>query len=138
MDFDEFLDFRADDNALLQELQNIRENTDYISLRRKEILAYLDEYLTYGGYPAVVITSGTDKKKEKIRELISSYLKRDILESGIKSEETLFNLLKILAGTQNSLVNTFGDFACFHYCHRKLFCGTSKMLSYCAGEAFLR
>jgi len=105
MDFDEFLDFRADDNALLQELQNIRENADYISLRRKEILAYLDEYLTYGGYPAVVTTAGTDKKKEKIRELISSYLKRDILESGIKSEETLFNLLKILAGTLNSLVN---------------------------------
>lgn len=105
MDFDEFLDFRADDNSLLQELQNIRENTDYISLRRKEIIAYLDEYLTYGGYPAVVTTAGTDKKKEKIRELISSYLKRDILESGIKSEETLFNLLKILAGIQNSLVN---------------------------------
>jgi predicted AAA+ superfamily ATPase len=105
MGFNEFLDFRADDNSLLQEFKMIRENTDYISLRRKEIMGYLDEYLIYGGYPAVVTTADIEKKKEIIRELISSYLKRDILESGIKSEETLFNLLKILAGTQNSQVN---------------------------------
>jgi predicted AAA+ superfamily ATPase len=104
MNFDEFLVFR-NNGHLLQELQMIRENPDYISLKRNDLLASLDEYLTYGGYPAVVLAEGHDLKKARLRELLTSYLKRDILESGIKSEETLLNLLKILAAGQNNLVN---------------------------------
>jgi len=105
MDFDEFLYFKANDSSLLQELQLIRENPEYVSLKRNDLLANLDEYLTYGGYPAVVLAEGHDLKKAKLRELLTSYLKRDILESGIKSEETLHNLLKILADGQNNLLN---------------------------------
>ena len=105
MDFDEFLTFRTGDSPLLHELQMIRENPEYLSLRRNDLLAFFDEYLTYGGYPAVVLAKGHELKKAKLRELMTSYLKRDILESVIKSEETMHNLLKILADGQNKLVN---------------------------------
>ncbi len=44
----------------------------------KSISAYLEEYLTYGGYPAVVLENNRDVKKRLLGEIFTSYLYRDI------------------------------------------------------------
>ncbi len=58
----------------------------------------LEEYLIYGSYPEVIITS---EKKEKIRllhEISGSYLMKDILEfERVKSSQKLMMVLRLLA-----------------------------------------
>lgn len=105
LDFNEFLLFRTDSDELEEELNQVRINKDYISSRRNELETYFGEYLTYGGYPAVVLADSAEKKQMKLKELTSSYLKRDITESKIQDEEKFYRLILILAQQTGSLVN---------------------------------
>jgi uncharacterized protein len=105
LDFDEFLKFRSGTTVLQEELNRIRTNSDYISSSRKELETYFIEYLTYGGYPAVVLAGSPDRKIEKLKELMNSYLKRDIAESNIQDQEKFYRLMMILAQQTGSLVN---------------------------------
>ena len=105
LDFDEFLKFRTGNTTLQEELNHIRTNRDYISFRRKELESFFIEYLTYGGYPAVVLTAAPERKIEKLKELMNSYLKRDVTESNIVDQEKFYRLMMILAQQTGSLVN---------------------------------
>ena len=58
----------------------------------------MEEYLTYGGYPRVVLSKNTDEKKEILKNLLSIYLLRDIKEIAKIADETkLYKLLKALS-----------------------------------------
>lgn len=105
LDFDEFLLFRTGVNDMNEELNNIRNNNTYISSKRKELEGYLAEYLTYGGYPAVVLAGTLEKKARILKEIVGSYLKRDIGESNIQDQEKFFKLLMFLSQQTGSLVN---------------------------------
>jgi len=105
LDFDEFLMFRTGTGELQEELRRIRTNNDYISSRRKELESFFIEYLTYGGYPAVVLADSPERKMERLKELMNSYLKRDIAESNIQDQEKFYRLMMILAQQTGSLVN---------------------------------
>jgi len=63
------------------------------------------EFVMFGGYPEVVTTPDTEEKKTILGEIVSSYMKRDIYESGIKREHKFFALAKILAGQIGNLMN---------------------------------
>jgi predicted AAA+ superfamily ATPase len=105
LDFDEFLMFRTGSNTIQEELNRIRTNNNYTSSMRTELDTYFNEYLTYGGYPAVVLAGTPDRKVEKLKELVSSYLKRDITESNIQDQEKFYRLMLILTQQTGSLVN---------------------------------
>jgi len=105
LDFEEFLDFKTSDHFLIQELFEIRKNPEYISSRRNEIKSLFDEYLTYGGYPSVVLEDDRKQKIVKLKELFTSFLKRDVLEAGIEYQDKFFNLFNILAHQTGSLMN---------------------------------
>ena len=105
LSFEEFIFFKTRDNKLNAELEEIRKRKDYISLQIKQLKLLLDEYLTYGGYPAVVLSESTDRKKSILTELSHSFIKRDVLESGIKYEEKYFFLIKMLAAQTGNLLN---------------------------------
>jgi len=74
---------------------------------RHELKERLEEYLLFGGYPAVVSATTRAEKIEVLRELTESYLLKDILAlDRVRSPRTLFDLLKLLAfqvGEQVSL-----------------------------------
>ncbi|MBP6978425.1 MAG: ATP-binding protein [Bacteroidales bacterium] len=106
LDFDEFLVFRTGSNELKDEMNLIRTNEEYTSLKRHELESYFQEYLTFGGYPAVVLADSLDKKVQKLKELTSSYLKRDISESNIQDHEKFHSLFLLLSQQTGSLVNT--------------------------------
>lgn len=72
---------------------------------RREIETLFEEHLLFGGYPEVVTREGAEIKKEILNDIIHSYLKKDIKESGIKYEDKFFNLLKLLASQVGNLVN---------------------------------
>ena len=66
---------------------------------KSELRAQLDEFLIYGSYPEVV-TSGINKeeKRKVLKELVSSYLLKDLLElEDIKSSKVLWDLLRLIA-----------------------------------------
>jgi predicted AAA+ superfamily ATPase len=107
LDFDEFLYFKTGNNKIINELKMIRTDSNYISFERKNIERYLDEYLTFGGYPAVVIADSNYDKKLILKEIWQSYLKRDILDSNVKNEDNFYSLLKILAYQSANLLNKY-------------------------------
>lgn len=104
-DFDEFLMFRTGTSELQDELNRMRTNDRYTSIMRHEMEAYFQEYLTYGGYPAIVLAGSPDKKIERLQELKGSYLKRDISESNIQDQEKFYQLMLFLSQQTGSLVN---------------------------------
>jgi len=105
LDFEEFLIFRKRDN-LIPEWNEIRGRADYLSPDRIIIKSLFDEYLTFGGYPAVVIEDDHERKKSILKELFSSYMRRDVVESGIQNQDKFFKLMILLAHQCGSLLNT--------------------------------
>lgn len=60
--------------------------------------AKLEERLIYGSYPEVILTPSMDEKKEYLRELVSSYLYKDLLQiEGLKKSSVLVQILQMLA-----------------------------------------
>ncbi len=105
LDFDEFIEFKTTDNKVLAELKKIRSSSKYISLKRREISLLFDEYLTFGGYPAVVLEDKNEEKKLILKELTRSYLQKDILDANIRDQEKFYHLLVLLAQQSGSLLN---------------------------------
>lgn len=104
LDFDEFLDFKGK-AELLADLAALKKGAKQKSVYENLFWAMMDEYLNYGGYPAVVLENDFSAKKEMLKEIRDSYLKRDILESGVNDEEKLYRLLMVLANQSGNLLN---------------------------------
>lgn len=104
LDFEEFLDFK-NQIQLLNELQNLKESAIEKSTLSSQFFSFLDEYMNYGGYPAVVLETNISNKIEKLKEIRDSFVKRDILEAGITDEDKFFRLMIILATQIGSLLN---------------------------------
>lgn len=92
----EFLEFKQKPE-LADEIITKRTRKEYISLKSREITNLFDEFLIYGGYPAVVLESSIDYKKQVLFELRDSWLKRDVLEADVRNETEFFNLMAVLA-----------------------------------------
>jgi len=105
LNFAEFLLFKTGNKSLSDELNEIRKNVNYLSLRRAEIANYFNEYLTYGGYPAVVLTEKHEKKTAILKELLNSYIKRDIAEANVQHQEKFYRLLLLLSEQIGNLLN---------------------------------
>ena len=105
LDFEEFIQFKTADDSLLEELSEIRKSDSYISLKRNKLISLLNEYLIYGGYPAVVLADNDDEKLQLLKDILHSYLKKDIYEARIKNETKFYNLLTLLAHQNANLLN---------------------------------
>jgi len=63
-----------------------------------ETRARLEQRLLYGSYPEVVLTEANEERELYLRELVSSYLFKDILElEDVRHSEKLRRLLQLLA-----------------------------------------
>lgn len=66
--------------------------------KRHETEANLESRLIYGSYPEIVTIRNNARREEYLREIISSYLFKDILElEGIRHSNKLVRLLQLLA-----------------------------------------
>lgn len=66
----------------------------------------LEEYLSFGGYPRVVLEDTVEEKRRVINEIYQSYLERDVLLLlGLKKSEEFTSLVRILASQIGNLVN---------------------------------
>jgi predicted AAA+ superfamily ATPase len=63
-----------------------------------ETRANLDFRLIYGSYPEVVLMEGNEQRERYLRELINSYLLKDMLEmEGIRRSDKFLRLLQLLS-----------------------------------------
>lgn len=78
-----------------------------------EIKQSLEQYLVYGSYPEIITRASNKDREEILREIINSYLLRDILElDKVKAAKTLLDLLRLLAfqvGSEVSLTELGGQ-----------------------------
>lgn len=105
LSFDEFLYFKSGDRLLNNELLELRRRPEYLSTKLFVIKQLLNEYLTFGGYPSVVLADNPERKKNLLAELSQSFLRRDVLESNVRDEEKFFILTRLLAAQTGGLVN---------------------------------
>lgn len=69
--------------------------------------ANLDQRLVYGNYPEVISLPAPGQKEEYLRELVNSYLLKDILQyEQIRKPSQIVNLLRLLAFQVGSEANT--------------------------------
>ncbi|MCG2692536.1 ATP-binding protein, partial [Candidatus Parcubacteria bacterium] len=97
--FNEFVNFRTDyqyENRLF----------DYYSLEKNRTLAFLEEYLNFGGYPRVVLEKGTEEKLRIVAEIYHSYIEKDVSRLlKVEKIDAFTSLVKVLAGQIGSLTN---------------------------------
>jgi uncharacterized protein len=102
--FDEYLLLNGKTH-LLKEVAHILERKDYKSTLIDYLRIEWETFMIYGGYPAIITEPDKREKIYRLNEIRDSFVKRDILESGVKNESGFYNLFRILAGQTGSLVN---------------------------------
>lgn len=97
--FEEFVNFRT--NYQYEDRLN-----EFFSIDKLRAQSFFEQYLTFGGYPRVVIAEVVDKKKIEMNEIYTSYLEKDITGLlGVEKPDAFTNLLKIMASQIGNLVN---------------------------------
>ena len=72
----------------------------------KELKKYFYDFVKWGGYPDVVLETDFNKKKQKLNQIISTYIKADIRDIGNIRNISKFNkLLSMLASQIGNLLN---------------------------------
>lgn len=104
LDFEEFLIFKNENN-ILKDLQNIRAGNLEKSLFEAQIWILMEEYATFGGYPAVILDNNVASKKERLYEIRDSFLKRDIQDAGVINEDKFYKLCMLLSSQIGNLLN---------------------------------
>jgi hypothetical protein len=71
-----------------------------------EIRGLYQEFVLYGGYPAIVLESNVQKKEIKLKQIINTYIKRDIRDlADIREVDKFNNLIRVLGTQVGNLLN---------------------------------
>jgi uncharacterized protein len=99
--FHEFL--LVQDKYLSDCLKNQRKLT---VVDQQRLLALFKNYMTFGGYPRVVLSEGLDEKRYILKEIYSSYIEKDAVGFFEIKNKTAYNrLIKLLAAQTGQLIN---------------------------------
>lgn len=79
---------------------------EFFELDPDQTQRLLEEYLSFGGYPRVILEHTIEEKRRIIAELYQSYLERDIVYLlGVQKTESFTALVRIMASQIGNLVN---------------------------------
>jgi predicted AAA+ superfamily ATPase len=97
--FEEFVDYKTN-------YKYTRRLDSFFDIEVEQTRLYLEEYLTYGGYPAVVTADTLQRKKEIMNEIFISYLTKDIsFLLGVKHPDRFVKMIQLLAIQSGSILN---------------------------------
>lgn len=97
LSFEEFLLFKERRYILLA------ENSEAIN---EELIPLAEEYITFGGFPQIVLEPSEEKKKVYLSQIINTYIRKDIRDIGnIRNISSFNRLLEILASQSGQLLN---------------------------------
>ena len=99
LSFAEFLHFKGEDPSLIGKYAMSLFQTG-LYLKYKDLY---EEYLRFGGFPEVVLSSSEKEKKAWLDDVINAYIELDIkLLSDFEASHDLFRLIRLLAGRTGS------------------------------------
>ena len=104
LDFEEFLHFKGR-NDLVDEVVSLKLKKKTKSVHETILWNYMNEFMNYGGYPAVVLEDNADEKIALLREIRDSYIKRDLLESGVTDQTKFYRMFMLLASQSGGMLN---------------------------------
>lgn len=100
LSFEEFVNFKTN-------YQYENKLKDFFRVEEQRTQNLLEEYISYGGYPKIVLAKTADMKKAAMAEIYTSYIEKDISDLlGVEKTDAFTSLLKILASQIGSLVTT--------------------------------
>mgnify|MGYP000119238188 CR=1 FL=1 len=102
--FDEYLALSGKSD-LLNEKERLLNQKDARSTKLDYLRIEWENYMIYGGYPAVITETNVDEKISRLKEIRDSFVKRDLQESGVMNETAFYQLFRILAEQTGDLVN---------------------------------
>jgi len=83
--------------------QNLGE---FMELEATKTKALLEEYLSFGGFPRIVLEQELSEKRKILSELYESYLLKDLVELlGIQKTEEFTGLARLMASQMGKMVN---------------------------------
>ncbi len=109
--FREFLSYKNIELFNLLENKNVSEIIEFDFKKvfgeeiNKRLISLLEEYLLYGGYPAVVLAESKEEKYKVLESIAGKYLLKDI--QGVlrlKTDNELWRLEKFLAGQIGNII----------------------------------
>lgn len=102
--FDEYLELSGKPH-LLDAKKSLLKRPDAKSTQLDYLRVEWEQYMIYGGYPAVITEPDKKEKVSRLREIRDSFVKRDLQESGVSNEAAFYQLFRILATQSGNLVN---------------------------------
>lgn len=84
--------------------------SEFLRFKQTSPITSLDasyrEYMSYGGYPKIVLTDELTLKEKYLQQIIDTYVKKDIFDLAKVTEPIKFNnLIKVLASSSGQLLN---------------------------------
>jgi len=102
LDFEEFLIFKGKRRAPAGGFKEKLKSKNKVSFEQNRKL--YDEYLEYGGFPQVVLTDDSTRKKQQLNDILKSYFEKEVLSLAefrqIKAFRDLMMLIMRRAGSQ--------------------------------------
>jgi len=99
LSFEEFVNYKTNEKYK-------GKLNDYFKIESENVIALLEEYLSFGGYPRVVLENKIIEKRKYINEIYSSYIEKDIsFLLNVQRVDAYEMLIKVLAGQIGRLVN---------------------------------
>jgi len=102
--FNEYLEINGM-QELLTEKTKLTEMPDTKSLQIDYLRMEWENYMIYGGYPAVITEPDKKEKVARLQEIRDSFVKRDIQESGVSNEIAFYQLFRLLAAQTGNMIN---------------------------------
>jgi len=98
----EFIEFKEGDDILVNRLSKM------VLVEKERFVRYYNEYIKYGGYPKVILANTHEEKLAALDEIANTYIKKDVVEAGLKSDKHYYHILKLFASQTGGLVNKLG------------------------------
>jgi predicted AAA+ superfamily ATPase len=78
---------------------------DFFLVEKEQTLALLSEYMSFGGYPRVIIEKEILEKRHALDEIYQSYVEKDLRFLGVEKLDTFSLLLKLLSSQIGNITN---------------------------------
>jgi len=105
INFQDFLEYKFEKEISFN-LENFQEIEKFYNIFKNDLEKYFLEYLSFGGYPEIVISKTIDEKIDILDSIYKNYIQKDIIAFlKIENVQAFNNLIKILANQVWNLVN---------------------------------
>ena len=83
-----------------------RSATRYTPEKTVELKSLFREFLSYGGYPKIVLTQEVVMKERYLQQIVDTYIRKDIRDLGsVKNIDKFNRMLEVLASQSGNLLN---------------------------------